>query len=207
MWLSTGIRAVDHCVETICSLQGNAKADKDAEAGLKLLVHGLLKSKLDGQDCEARHQCQMGVIEAMKAVGDGVPMGAGHGIGHQLGPLGVGHGETSCILLPAVCKYNAHHGANVDKQQKVVDILWKDQEVKSALQQRGLAEGKADLGDVLDAVIKELGMPRKLKDVHVGRDKLDDLAANSLHDPWCATNPVPLKKKEQVLEILEMVLG
>lgn len=29
----------------------------------------------------------------------GVPMGASHGIGHQPGPLGVGHGETSCILL------------------------------------------------------------------------------------------------------------
>ncbi|KAI9842224.1 MAG: hypothetical protein M1830_007819, partial [Pleopsidium flavum] len=70
VWLSTGIRAVDHCVETICSLQGKAEADNNAEAGLKLLVPGLLKSKTDGQDLEARHRCQMGVIEAMKAIGE-----------------------------------------------------------------------------------------------------------------------------------------
>lgn len=55
-------------------------------------------------------------------------------------------------------------------------------------------------------MIKELGMPRSLADVRVGRDKLDALAANSLHDRWCQSNPVPLKEKEQVLEILEMVV-
>lgn len=207
VWLSTGIRAVDHCVETMCSLQSTAAADKDAGAGLKLLVSGLLRCKHDGEDVEARHQCQVGVIEAMKAVSTGVPMGGSHAIGHQLGPLGVGHGETSCILLPAVCEYNAEHGANVDRQRNVVEVLWKDQEVKGVLRERGLVEGKADLGQVLDAVIQELGMPRSLKDVGVGRDKVDELAANSLHDPWCATNAVPLEKKEQVLEILEMVLG
>lgn len=66
---------------------------------------------------------------------------------------------------------------------------------------------KADLGDVLDAIIRELGMPRSLADVGVGRDQLDGLAVNSLKDRWCVTNPVPLKEKGQVLEILEMVIG
>jgi alcohol dehydrogenase class IV len=50
-------------------------------------------------------------------------------------------------------------------------------------------------------------MPRSLKDVGVGRDKLDALAENCLKDPWVKTNPVPLLEKEQVLEILEMVVG
>lgn len=49
-------------------------------------------------------------------------------------------------------------------------------------------------------------MPRSLSDVKVGRDKLDSLAANSLHDRWCQSNPVPLREKEQVLEILETVV-
>lgn len=65
----------------------------------------------------------------------------------------------------------------------------------------------ADLGDILDGIIRELGMPRSLKDVGVGRDQLDKLAEHSLEDRWCKTNPVPLEKKEQVLEILEMVVG
>ncbi|MCJ1388778.1 hypothetical protein MMC18_001628 [Xylographa bjoerkii] len=206
VWLSTGIRAVDHCVEALCSLQGKPAADKTAEEGLKLLVPGLLRCKHDVEDVEARHQCQLGVIESMKAVGLGVPLGASHGIGHQLGPLGVGHGETSCILLPAVCKYNAKHKANLDRQEKALNILLEMPEVRKALDSVHLTAADADLGGVLNVIIRELGMPRSLKDVGVGREKLDGLAANSLHDRWCVTNPVPLKKKEQVLEILEMVV-
>lgn len=86
IWLSTGIRAVDHCVETMCSLVGNSPAaDKTAEAGLKKLVPGLLKTKHDRTDLEARHSCQMGAIDAMSALGSsGVQLGASHGIGHQV---------------------------------------------------------------------------------------------------------------------------
>lgn len=86
IWLSTGIRAVDHCVETMCSLVGNtAAADKSAEEGLKKLVPGLLKTKRDRTDLDARHSCHMGAIDAMSALGSGgVELGASHGIGHQV---------------------------------------------------------------------------------------------------------------------------
>jgi alcohol dehydrogenase class IV len=49
-------------------------------------------------------------------------------------------------------------------------------------------------------------MPRSLGAVGVGREQLDALAENSLHDRWCQSNPVPLLEKSQVLEILEMVV-
>lgn len=204
-WLSTGIRAVDHCVEAMCSLQSTPESDQDSSAGLKLLVPGLIKSKNDPRDLEARLSCQMGVVAGIKAVFQHhVPMGASHGIGHQLGPLGVGHGETSCINLPAVCKYNA--SVNEKQQKKVRDVLWAELEVAKVLKDRGLAE-TADLGDMLDAIISELGMPRSLKDVGVGDDKFDLLAENSLSDRWCATNPIPLTEKSQVMEILQMIKG
>lgn len=64
---------------------------------------------------------------------------------------------------------------------------------------------EVDLGDVLDAVIRELGLPRSLQAVGVGRDQFDALAEHSLYDRWCQTNVVPLQEKGQVLEILEMV--
>ncbi len=192
----------------------------------------------------------MGVIESMKGMKFGVPMGGSHGkscsrvvffriffvfrtisqcywniilfdtqiltsrsphlgIGHQLGPLGVGHGETSCIMLPAILKYNYKHGDDkIQKlQQKILDILWNEETVAEVLTKRGLKKESADAGDAIGAVVSELGMPRSLKDVGVGRDKLDALAENCLKDPWVKTNPVPLLEKEQVLEILEMVVG
>jgi alcohol dehydrogenase class IV len=203
-WLSTGVRAVDHCVETLCSLHSHREGDEAAEKGLKQLVPGLLASKESKQDLEARHKCQLGVIDAMAAVKSGVDLGASHGIGHQLGPLGVGHGETSCILLPSVCKYNAK--VNRERQKKVADILWGDEKAKAVLEGKGLLKETADLGDLLDAFISALGMPRTLKSVGVGRDKLDTLAENSLSDKWCHTNPIPLTVKAQVLEILETVV-
>lgn len=205
LWLSSGIRAVDHCVETLCSLQSNAKGDTEAEKGLQKLVPGLLKCKEDETSLEARHLCQLGVVEAMAAVSSGVPLGASHAIGHQLGPLGVGHGETSCILLPAVCKFNAAHDANVDRQEKCKQILLRDNTVVATLQHEGVED--PDLGDILAVVIKALGLPKTLSDVHVGRDKLERLASNSLHDIWIKTNPVPIDKSSQVMEILEMVVG
>ncbi len=203
VWLSTGLRAVDHCIECICSLKSTPETDQTAEKGLKRLVPGLLRCKHDGQDVDARHECQLGVVDASTAMGL-VPMGGSHGIGHQLGPLGVGHGETSCIMLPSVCKFNAK--VNSDRQKKVAEILWGDKEVEKLLGEWKV-DRQADLGDLLSAIIGELGMPRSLKDVGVGKEKLEGLAENSLKDPWCKTNPIPLEEKEQIMDILEMASG
>ena len=101
-WLSTGVRSVDHCVEALCSLEATDSSDKKAEEGLRLLVPSLLKCKKDPTDIDARQKCQIAVALAMDNVRAGVPMGGSHAIGHQLGPLGVPHGVTSCIMCPAV---------------------------------------------------------------------------------------------------------
>lgn len=109
-------------------------------------------------------------------------------------------------MLPAVCKFNAKYDANRERQARVREFLVRTPVVAEVLRSRSINVEDSDLGDILDAVIRELGMPRSLGDVGVGREKLDGLAAHSLHDRWCKTNPVPLKEKEQVLEILEMVV-
>lgn len=75
------------------------------------------------------------------------------------------------------------------------------------LDKAGLDKASSDAGDALWAVFNELGMPASLKEVGVGRDKFDTIARNSLKDPRCVVNPVPLKEEAQVLEVLEMVVG
>ena len=207
IWLSTGVRAVDHCVETLCSLLSNEKGDSEAEKGLLILVPALVKTHNDPTDLEARYETMRGVIQAMSAVGSGVPLGASHAIGHQLGPLGVGHGETSCIMLPAVCKWNEKVGANVERQKHTKNILLRSPVVRKLLETKyGRDLEGVDLGDVLDVIFRDIGMPRTLKEVGVGRDKLDGLARNSLKDHWIQTNAKPITEMEQVMEILEMVV-
>ena len=109
-------------------------------------------------------------------------------------------------MLPAVCKWNQKENANVERQKKCVEILLRDAEVGKLMAEKGADESKVDLGDILDMVIRALDMPRTLKDVGVGRDKLDLLATNSLRDHWIKTNAKPITEKSQVLEILEMVV-
>jgi len=205
IWISTGVRGIDHCVETLCSLVNNEAGDADARHGLKALISGLLRCKVDRTDLDARFSCQIGVKFAISGPcrQSRAPMGASHAIGHMLGPLGVGHGETSCIVLPAVCKFNALKRANVERQQKVLDMLWTLPEIQAL----GLDKEKADLGDVLDAFFRALGMPRTLKAVGVEGEKVDKLAENTLHDEFAGSNPYPLKTKEDVMEILELVRG
>jgi alcohol dehydrogenase class IV len=194
IWLSTGMRAVDHCVEGLCSLDHRVTAETDeyAAKGLSMLVPSLLETKRDWEAEGPRLAEMMGVIEAMKSMSTGVPMG-----------------ETSCIMLPAVLNYSYEHGDEKvrSRQKRVLDVLWGEEMVAKVLTERRLEKGKANAGDVLDAVIRELGMPRTLQEVGVKREQLDALAVNCLKDRWLKTNPVPLTTKEQVLEILEMVIG
>ena len=109
------------------------------------------------------------------------PAGASHGIGHQLGPLGVSHGETSAILMPAVAKFNK---SAVHAQQKTLlrEGFWSEPTIAKVLLDDGLQEDTADLSQVLDRIIRALGLPRTLNEVGVGKDKFLQIAENSVND-------------------------
>lgn len=109
------------------------------------------------------------------------------------------------MCLPAVQKFNSK--VNSDQQATVLTALWDEPAVASILASHPLVRGHADLGDALDAIIRQLGFPRTLKAYGIGRDKLDMIAESSLKDTLCQFNAIPLVRKEQVLEILEMCLG
>jgi alcohol dehydrogenase class IV len=208
-WLSTGIRSMDHCVEALCSLEATSESDKKAEEGLRLLVPALLKCKASPSDVEARGKCQQAVILAMDNIRAGIPMGGSHAIGHQLGPLGVPHGITSCVMCPAVMKYNIKHGKNPEiaqRQKKVREILWSEPELERIFEAAGLATDGADLGDLLDCIIRDVGLPRSLKEVGVDADVIPTLAERALADQWSPTNPVSLVQAEQIAEILRAVV-
>ncbi len=89
----------------------------------------------------------------------------------------------------------------------VLATLWDSPDVAKVLEQDfKLDRATADLSDAMDAIIRALDLPRTLSHYGIGRDKLDIIASHSLSDWMCQTNPIPLVKKEQVLEILEQCL-
>jgi maleylacetate reductase len=188
LFLSTGIRAVDHCVEGLCSNEANPYTDAQALRGLSLLTSGLSKVKADPTDLRARLDCQMGSWLSMGPLAAGVPMGASHGIGYVLGAVfDVPHGHTSCIMLPAVMRWNK--SVNAERQ---------------ALVAAAMGQPDGDAGDLLDRFIGGLGMPRSLSAVKIGPEQFDRIAQGAMHTPWIPRNPRPIPGPVQVREILEM---
>jgi maleylacetate reductase len=186
LWLSTGIRAVDHCVEGICSVRSNMFCDAAFLHALRLLKRALPRVISDPDDLQARLDCQCGAWLSMVGVSAGVPMGASHAIGHVLGgTCDVPHGFTSCVMLPAVLRWNA--GVNGSRQELVSEALGQP--------------GKA-AADVVDAMITDLGLPRSLSAVGVRREDFDRIARGAMHDRWTHTNPRKIDSPAQVLELL-----
>lgn len=66
LWTSTGIRAIDHCVETLCRLgQPDEEIDINAKAALSSLATGLLQSKENPRDLKIRLNTQLAANVAM----------------------------------------------------------------------------------------------------------------------------------------------
>jgi maleylacetate reductase len=173
LFLSTGIRAVDHAVEDICSVNGQPVSEGAAYHALRLLGKGLPAVKADQANLEARLDCQIGAWMSMVGSQTGVSKGASHGVGHVLGgTAGVPHGYTSCVMLPHVLRFN--HPVNGEKQARVSEALGRP-EVPAA-------EAVAEL-------ISGLGLPTRLRDVGVEPGQLELIAENSMHDRWIHTNP------------------
>ncbi len=190
MWLflSTGIRAVDHCVEGICSGESSPYGDAQALHGLALLARGLPKVKADPTDMAARLDCQIGAWLSMAPLAAGVPMGASHGIGYVLGAVfDIPHGHTSCVMLPAVMRWNK--SANAAQQATIAAAM---------------GHAGKDAGDVLDAFIRGLGMPRSLSEVKGGPENFDRIAQQAMGTPWVPRNPRPIAGPAEVKEILAL---
>ena len=187
LWLSTGIRAVDHAVEDLCSSNSKPFSDGTSLHALRLLGRGLRAVKTDPKDLPARLDCQLGSWMSIIGSSAGVEKGASHAIGHVLGgTAGVPHGYTSCVMLPHVLRFN--YPVNAARQKLVSEALGRPDEPAA---------------DVLAALIADLGLPRTLRDVGVRADLLDRIAEESMHDRWIHTNPRKIDAAATVRQLLD----
>lgn len=190
LWLSTGIRALDHALETLGSSHSNDFCDGIAESALRLLFEGLGQVKREPLDLQARLRCQFGLWQSLLPGSAGVPMGVSHAIGHVLGGmLGVPHGYTSCVMAPAAMRFNESH--NAIKQRRIAAALGQPDVHAHTL-----------VGDF----IRRLGLPHNLADVGVERGQFGLIAEKCMEEPWVYTNPRPISGPEAIVEILELAV-
>ncbi len=187
LWLSTGIRAVDHAVEDLCSVNGTPLSDATSLHALRLLAPGLRRSKAAPEDRGARLDCLVGAWLSIVGSQSGVDKGASHGIGHVLGgTASVPHGYTSCVMLPHVLRFNS--AVNAERQAMVAEALGRPGE---------------EAANIVGELIASLGLPRTLRDVGVRHDQLDEIARLSMHDRWIHTNPRRIDGPETVRMLLD----
>jgi alcohol dehydrogenase class IV len=190
LWLSTGVRSLDHAMETLGSLQSSDFCDGMAESALRLLSEGLTRVKRDPKDLEGRLRCQQGAWQSMLPLISGVPMGISHATGHALGgTFDVPHGHTSCVMAPYALAFNVP--VNGERQQRISAAL-------------GAAGEPAST--VVDRFIRGLGMPRSLREVGLKEADLPRLAEAMMHDFWTRTNPRPVESPAQAIEFLKTAL-
>jgi maleylacetate reductase len=188
LWFSTGLKAIDHCVETLCSAERAPYADALAAEGLKILTRGLRATKARPDDADARLDCLIGMWLAISGAAAGKGIGASHAIGHTLGGmLGVPHGVTSCVMLAAVLKWN--ESASGERQALVAELMG--------------APGSA-AGEAVKGLCRELGLPTALSEVGVRPDQFDAIAAHTMTDRGVRFNPRPIHGPADVVEILKL---
>lgn len=188
LWFSTGIRAIDHAVESICSIDDAPLVTACAKESIQLLTSSLIATKQNPSDLDARLESLKGAWLASQGILR-VNYGASHGIGHSLSAVtGLSHGYTSCILLPAVLNWNLNCPSQKGKQREVARLL--GVESKSA-------------GEQVQDLVSALGLPTSLREVNVSKDDFKSIAEGAMGNIWVNTNPRKIESPEQVIQILE----
>ncbi len=154
LWLSTGIRALDHAVEGFLAPGEHPFNDVMALEAIRRLFDSLPRAKAAPDDVGVRTENQLAAWFSFTLPGASAG-GLSHTMGKQIGARhGIPHGVTSCLLLPHVMRYLAPR----------------------------MPERSAGLPspDAVYELIGSLGLPQHIREFDVGEEALrraaDDLA-------------------------------
>jgi alcohol dehydrogenase class IV len=122
--------------------------------------------------------------------GAGIATALGHAIG---GRYEVENGITKAIVMPCTIRFNAD--ASRSGLSKVATAL-------------GLppSEGEPPVAGVinaLEAIFRQLGVPRRLRDIGVPREVLADIAQHAMGDWFLRDNPRPVQSELELQQVLE----
>jgi hypothetical protein len=178
---AVGMDALAHCLEAYCAPGFHPMAEGIAVEGMRLVKENLATAVRDGNDIVARSA--MMAAASMGATAFQKGLGAIHALSHPIGAVyDTHHGLTNAVFMPYVLAFN--RPAIEAKLTRLA--AWLDLPNPSY---------QAVLDWVL-ALRKEIGIPHTLKELGVGKDRLDELAKMAAEDPSCGGNPLPVGAPE-----------
>lgn len=153
LWLSTGIRALDHGVEGFLADGEHPFSDTLALEGIRRLFASLPRAMAAPGDLDVRTENQLGAWFTFTLPGPSAG-GLSHVMGKQIGARhGIPHGVTSCLLLPHVLRFLA------ERMPERVSKL-------------GAATGSGDAAGDIQRLIASLGLPQHIADYGIGEPEL-----------------------------------
>lgn len=185
LWISSGIRAVDHAVEALYPPNSTPKFPivQNALIALPLLFKYLLQSHAKPDDIEARQKLLLAAYHSLFPNPSAGALGISHAMGHGLGAsFSIPHGITSCLTLAGACALVSAHAGPGDAARLSQGL----NAVKSAgplglePTQRFASYGTGDgvvLAGYIDALIEKLGLRTRLEDWKVPKESFGKMAS------------------------------
>ena len=172
---ATGMDALSHNLEALCSPFYHPMATGIGMEGCRLVHHNLRRAVDDGQDLEARQQ--MLVASSMGATAFQKGLGAMHALAHPLGALyDAHHGMLNAILMPYVLKANESAiGDTMTQLARYLDLP------------------RPGFGAVLDWVLalrESIGIPHALSAIGIPDSAVGTVGAMAVQDASSGTNPI-----------------
>jgi len=189
----TAMDALTHAIEAMTSILANEICDAQALHAIRLIRENLPLVAADGRNEKARLGMQIAATMAGWAFTI-AQTALVHGMAHTVGTLHhVHHGAACGILLPKVMRYNADHAA--DKLAMVAQAL--------GVSTYGMAARDAALAaaDAVEALMKKVGHPVRLRDMGVPEENLALCAFHALADTANIFNAKPVNDPTDILNI------
>jgi alcohol dehydrogenase class IV len=169
LWAASGMRAVDHAVETLYSNNQHPVSASQAATALAMLAADLVPSLDTASGLDHRMKCQTAAWMSVQGLAY-AGLGLSHALGHQIGPRwNVAHGVTSCITLPHAMRAIAR--LRPDRFHAIAGAL------RIPFDAGDPAPAAGACADAVAALVKQLHLPSQLSAVGVERAELDGVAA------------------------------
>ena len=177
LWMSTGIRSLDHAVEL---LYHPIATEVPAKAMVLNAIEGLFtylpRYKADPKNEDYITRLQLSSFGSIFPIGTNLRGGIGlsHAMGYALGsPYGIPHGITSCITLPGVVRLKAQNPE--DAAQLARAVPYTGQAKTGDDRQDAL-----NVADTIENLVKDLGLETSLRDYNVGKDQVAIIAKTAI---------------------------
>ncbi|MBI4595210.1 MAG: iron-containing alcohol dehydrogenase [Candidatus Tectomicrobia bacterium] len=168
LWVSTGMKALDHAIEALWSLNPQPVPDTLAMEAIRKLHKNLPLTVKEPKNLEARGECQVAAWMSIFGVAN-VGMRLSHIFGHQIGARwDVPHGITSCITIPHCMRFLAPQ--TLDRQMLIAQAFG----IKT--EGREPEEVAVEAASTVESFIDSFGLPRRLRDVGAKEEELPAVA-------------------------------